>query len=94
MLTERSKVPSEPKKRDFFPAKNPVDAHGEVVDDVITMTNKNCNDNRLCEKRDERLNENDIYYSNKENEGRKWGAKLLFCALLATYKGLCALQKA
>jgi hypothetical protein len=31
MLTERSKVPSEPKKRDFFPAKNPVDARREVV---------------------------------------------------------------
>ena len=31
MLTERSKVPSEPKKRDFFPAKKPVDARREVV---------------------------------------------------------------
>jgi hypothetical protein len=31
MLTERSKVPSEPKKRDFFPAKNPVDARGEAT---------------------------------------------------------------
>ncbi len=31
MLTERSKVPLEPKKRDFFPAKNPVDARREVV---------------------------------------------------------------
>ncbi len=31
MLTEHSKVPSEPKKRDFFPAKNPVDARREVV---------------------------------------------------------------
>jgi hypothetical protein len=31
MLTERSKVPSEAKKRYFFPAKNPVDARREVV---------------------------------------------------------------
>ncbi len=31
MLTEHSKVPSEQKKRDFFPAKNPVDARQEVV---------------------------------------------------------------
>ncbi len=31
MLSERSKVPPEPKKRDFFPAKNPVDARREVV---------------------------------------------------------------
>ncbi len=31
MLTERLKVPSEPKKRDFIPAKNPVDARREVV---------------------------------------------------------------
>ncbi len=31
MLTERSKVPSEQKKRDFFPAKKPVDARREVV---------------------------------------------------------------
>jgi hypothetical protein len=31
MLTERSKVPSEQKKRYFFPAKNPVDARREVV---------------------------------------------------------------
>ena len=31
MLTERSKVPSEQKKRDFFPAKNLVDARREVV---------------------------------------------------------------
>ncbi len=29
MLTERSKVPSEAKKRYFFPAKNPVDARRE-----------------------------------------------------------------
>ncbi len=35
MLTERSKVPSEPKKRDFFPAKNPVDARREVVAALI-----------------------------------------------------------
>ncbi len=31
MLTELSKVPSEQKKRDFFPAKNPVDVRREVV---------------------------------------------------------------
>ncbi len=31
MLMERSKVSSEPKKRDFFPAKNPVDARWEGV---------------------------------------------------------------
>ncbi len=31
MLTEHSKDPSEQKKRDFFPAKNPVDARREVV---------------------------------------------------------------
>jgi hypothetical protein len=30
-FTEHSKVPSEPRKRDFFPAKNPVDARREVV---------------------------------------------------------------
>ncbi len=31
MLTERSKVPSEAKKRYFFPVKNPLDARREVV---------------------------------------------------------------
>jgi hypothetical protein len=31
MLTERSKVPSEAKKRYFFPAKNPVDARRREV---------------------------------------------------------------
>ncbi len=35
MLTERSKVPSEQKKRDFFPAKNPVDARREVVPGIV-----------------------------------------------------------
>ena len=34
MLTERSKVPLELKKRDFFPAKNPVDESREVVEYV------------------------------------------------------------
>jgi hypothetical protein len=37
MLTERSKVPSEPKKRDFFPAKNPIDARREVVPGTVTF---------------------------------------------------------
>ncbi len=37
MLTERSKVPSEPKKRDFFPAKNPVDARREVVHSLASV---------------------------------------------------------
>ena len=36
MLTERSKVPSEAKKRYFFPAKNPVDARREVVNGRMT----------------------------------------------------------
>ncbi len=31
MLTELSKVPAEPKKKDFFPAKYPIDARREVV---------------------------------------------------------------
>ncbi len=35
MLMERSKVPSESKKRDFFPAKNPVDVRREVVWEII-----------------------------------------------------------
>jgi hypothetical protein len=38
MLMERSKVPTEPKKRDFFPAKNPVDARREVVSGVGWVT--------------------------------------------------------
>ncbi len=40
MLTERSNVPSEQKKKDFFPAKNPVDARREMVpcwSDVSTI---------------------------------------------------------
>jgi hypothetical protein len=60
---------------------------------VITMKNKNCNDNGLCEKRDKKDCTRMTYTnSNEENEGRKLGAKLLFCALLATY--VQALQKA
>ncbi len=40
MLTEHSKVPSEQKKRDFFPAKNPVDARREVVPDILGIAGK------------------------------------------------------